>query len=131
MTNWQKFKGKSVEVALKAYNADFKRVGETGTFHDWLAQEVGYTAFDGTVSFTHNEDEGKKRYEVVRNVYGADGKQEVLGEFAEEIEAWLFAERKADDAAKKGAMQLISFCNRVSYTSADGVEAEISIRVKG
>lgn len=130
MTNWQKFNGKTVEVALKAYNADFKRVGETGTFHDWLAQEEGYTAFDGTISFAYNEDEGKKRYEVVRNVYGADGKQEVLGEFADEIGAWYFAERTAYEASKKGSMQLISFCNRVSYTSADGVEAEIFLRVK-
>lgn len=135
MKNWQKFKDKAVKVALEAYNADFKRVGEVGTFHDWLAQEEGYVAFDGGATFA--EDEGsdtgaeKKRYEVVRNVYGEGGTSEVIGEFAEEIEAWLFAERKADETAMKGSMQLVSFCNRVSYTSADGVETEIAVRVKG
>lgn len=137
MQNWQKFKGKSVEVALKAYNADFKRVGETGTFHDWLAQEEGYAAFDAGATFAEDEGEGSdtgaegKRYEVVRNVYDEGGTSEVIGEFADEIEAWMFAERKADEAAMKGTMQLVSFCKRVSYTSASGVETEICVRVKG
>lgn len=137
MKNWDKYKNKPVCIALAAYNADFKRVGETGTFHDWLGEEVGYEKFEGG---SFNEFEGKvynttggvRKFRVVRDIIGDENADtEILGEFDTELEAWHFAEKTADADVMKGSTQFITFCESVTYKAADGRDKSIEVRVKG
>ena len=46
-TNYDRYSDKPLGEALRAYDEDFARTGETGSFHDWLAQNVDYAEFDG------------------------------------------------------------------------------------
>jgi hypothetical protein len=136
MKNWDKYKDKPVSIALAAYNADFKRVGETGTFHEWLGQEVGYEKF-GEGSFTEFEGKvyvttcGVRSFEAVRVIIGdEEADEEVLGVFDTELEAWHCAERTADADVRKGSTQIVHFCECVTYRAADGRDKSIEVRVK-
>lgn len=44
-TNYDHYSTKPLREALMAYDSDFARTGETGTFHDWLAQTVNYVEY--------------------------------------------------------------------------------------
>ena len=45
-TNYDRYADKPLREALGAYDRDFARTGETGTFHDWLAQTVDYVEYE-------------------------------------------------------------------------------------